>query len=256
MGFFDLKAICAVCDGEAGLHRYRIANKEWVCPTCYKKAGSSLKKFIAKATADEIREAIAKTSNNSTELDHFKATKKIGTLVEFDDYQKKWLVLSEILGRRNRSIVYRYEDILDFELLDDGESIASGGQGRAPINGGYFSHTGTMAGGLTGKRRTRGVCNSLQIKVTMNDINDPVVYIHFLKNAKSKRDEMVYRSLFEQAQECVSTFQVICDRENNQKPLTETAFSVADEIKKFKELLDDGIITEEEFHKKKLELLR
>ncbi|GAF22526.1 hypothetical protein JCM19047_2283 [Bacillus sp. JCM 19047] len=88
MGFFDLKAICAVCDGEAGLHRYRIANKEWVCPTCYKKAGSSLKKFIAKATADEIREAIAKTSNNSAELDHFKATKKIGTLVEFDDHQK------------------------------------------------------------------------------------------------------------------------------------------------------------------------
>ncbi|GAF22527.1 hypothetical protein JCM19047_2284 [Bacillus sp. JCM 19047] len=66
----------------------------------------------------------------------------------------------------------------------------------------------------------------------------------------------MYRSLFEEAQECLSTFQVICDRESNQKPLTETAFSVADEIKKFKELLDDGIITEEEFHKKKLELLR
>ncbi|WP_197196468.1 SHOCT domain-containing protein [Shouchella lehensis] len=55
--------------------------------------------------------------------------------------------------------------------------------------------------------------------------------------------------MFEQAH-------IICERKSNQKPLTETAFSVADEIKKFKELLDDGIITEEEFHKKKLELLR
>lgn len=48
-------------------------------------------------------------------------------------------------------------------------------------------------------------------------------------------------------------------RENAEKEETDSTnqiqLSVADEIKKFKELLDDGVITQEEFETKKTQLL-
>lgn len=45
------------------------------------------------------------------------------------------------------------------------------------------------------------------------------------------------------------------DQNNKTKTTEDINYSVADEIRKYKELLDDNIITEEEFNKKKKELL-
>lgn len=42
MGFFDLKAICGVCDKEVGLNRFKIKKSNaWMCPACLKKAGGA-----------------------------------------------------------------------------------------------------------------------------------------------------------------------------------------------------------------------
>ena len=254
MGFFDRKVICAVCDGETGLNRYRMAEKQWICPSCFKKAKFNMHTQIRRMTVADVNNAIAKVNENKIELENFKATKIIGKLVEFDDNQKKWLVLSQVLNNRKKSVVYNYNDILDFELLEDGESVASGGLGRALVGGALFGGTGAIVGGITGKRKSKGVCNSLKIKVTMNDINNPTVYITFL-DAKTKKDGFVYKGWMEHAQDCLSTFQIICDANKQNKINTAINGSAADELKKFKELLDDGVITEEEFNAKKMQLL-
>ncbi|WP_419029177.1 SHOCT domain-containing protein, partial [Eisenbergiella tayi] len=59
------------------------------------------------------------------------------------------------------------------------------------------------------------------------------------------------------AQNCMSYFKIACDMvQEGQKPNnTMVQSSNADELRKFKELLDDGIITEEEFRVKKKQLL-
>ena len=44
-------------------------------------------------------------------------------------------------------------------------------------------------------------------------------------------------------------YKKIKERENN------TSFSAADELKKYKELVDEGVITQEEFDEKKKQLL-
>lgn len=38
MGFFKPNVICGIYENEVGLNRYRIADKQWVCPSCFKKA--------------------------------------------------------------------------------------------------------------------------------------------------------------------------------------------------------------------------
>jgi len=61
-----------------------------------------------------------------------------------------------------------------------------------------------------------------------------------------------YNDIFARAHECVSILNLICDSikpENTSAPQYE--FSCADEIMKFIQLLDQGIITQDEFDTKR-----
>jgi len=254
MGFFDLKAICVACDSEVGLNRNRIANKEWLCPSCTKKLGK-LTKPMSKMTIDDVRASMASAETNQNELESFNPTKKIGAFIEFDDTQQKWLVPSGLFRTKKKSIVYDYSDIVDFELLEDGESISSGGLGRALVGGVLFGGAGAVVGGVTGKKATKGICKSMKIKITVNDMNNPVVYVDLISSA-TKKDSIIYKTFHNSAQECLSVLQLICDRQSGGTNTTNIITgSNADEIKKYKNLLDEGILTQEEFNAKKKELL-
>jgi len=259
MGFFSLKEVCGVCEQETGLNRFRIADKKWVCNSCFKKANlkkiGANEKAITKMTVDDIKNAILVQKENAVELENFNPTKKIGSFIEFDDINQKWLILSSFLGKRNKSTVYNYSDIVDFELLEDGESVSSGGLGRAVVGGALFGGAGAIVGGVTGQKTSNSICTSLRIKITLNDINKPTVYVELLKTA-TKKNHPIYKKSYKQAQECLSVLQLIC---NQQQPVTaipeQQSVSAADEILKYKNLLDIGAITQEEFDEKKIELL-
>ena len=60
------------------------------------------------------------------------------------------------------------------------------------------------------------------------------------------------------AQDIISSLEIITKNYKNQNTIStesSNSFSVADEILKFKQLLDSGIITKEEFDDKKKQLL-
>lgn len=258
MSFFSLKVACSVCGGEAGLNRHRIADKKWMCSSCFRKANikvGSISNPIKSMTVEDIKNAIEKQSDNKNVLATFTPTKRIGDKVEFDDNKKQWLILSAYRGKRDKSTVYNYKDILDFELLEDGETVSQGGLGRALVGGALFGGTGAIVGGVTGKRKNKDVITSLRIKITLRDINNPVEYIDFI-TFKTKKNSFLYKDLYNQAQECLSTLQLICDQlEQTEKSDVVNCSSAADEIRKFKELFDEGIITQEEYDAKKKELL-
>ena len=87
-------------------------------------------------------------------------------------------------------------------------------------------------------------------------MDNPTVYITFVAS-EMKRDSFVYKSLYKEAHECLSTLQLICNQiesyknENNEHSMVSTA----DELRKFKQLMDDEIITKDEFEAIKKELL-
>lgn len=256
MGFFDLKATCAICNKEVGLNRQQIANKEWMCPECLKKCGYKIGEVnYRKLTVVDINTAISAKEIKVEELNSFNVTKKVGTFIEFDDNKMQWLLPDGFFGNKKNPKIYEYSDIVDYELLEDGESITKGGLGRAVAGGILFGGIGAVVGGVTGGRKSKSICNSLKIKITVNDIKNPVVYITFLKTA-TKKDSFTYKTLYNSAQECLSVLQLIC---NSQVGLEESPTfamgSNADEILKYKNLLDSGVITQEEFDAKKKQLL-
>jgi hypothetical protein len=247
-----LNNICVICNDETTfLNRRKIANNEVVCESCFSKAKTLTPKQILKyksLTSDEIRQSIIDSGEGGIEIADFNPTKVIDSFVAFDD-EKELIAISPKLRAR----IYEYSHIIDFELLEDGETITSGGLGRALAGGLLFGGTGAIVGGITGKRKNKESINRLSIKINFNNIEKPNDYINFIYK-KTKKDSIEYKDAYNKAQECLSILQIICDK-NSHSDNSKTTASAADEIMKYKNLLDAGAITEEEYNAKKKELL-
>lgn len=152
------------------------------------------------------------------------------------------------------SFVFKYEEILDFEVIEDGNTVTKGGLGKALVGGAIFGVAGAIVGGTS--KKTNQICTQLQIKVKTKDSEHPVIYLNLI-NSSTKKDSWIYKQKSKQAQDIISKFKIIADKlsEGTETPSEKKSFSIADEIKKFKELLDSGAIPQEEFDKKKKELL-
>lgn len=251
---------CPVCGQKLSLIKQKINDNIKVCGKHFIEAGINSNEIISRKdkpfTIEEIKERMRLSEvtkdESQKEIGSFAKDKQIGNFIAFDEEKKKWALLSPFKGKVQQ--VYNYEDIVDFELLEDGNSVASGGLGRALVGGALFGGTGAIVGGVTGKKKTKEFCSSLRLKVTINNMANPVVYINFIET-KIKKDGHNYKIISDAAQECLSTFQLICDRQDKEKTEDSNSSSSADEIMKFKNLLDAGAITQEEYETKKKELL-
>lgn len=256
MGFFDPVPLCIICDKPtSSLSRTKILNDKYICLNCeHDLRYTNIKKKISEMTAEEIKSIMNAHTSFLKIVQSFDVTKRIGDFIEFDDNQKIFIVLiytkfNGIKKLRNARI-YNYDDILSFDLLQDGETIRKGGIGSALVGAALFGGVGAIVGGITG-RKTKEVCNNLSIKITLNNLKHPVETITFLEN--TRKDNMAYSIACQQAQECLSILQVIS---NTQQPVQKNNdVSVADEILKFKKLMVAGIITKEEYETRKNQLL-
>lgn len=192
----------------------------------------------------------------------FNTTKKIGNYILLDEDKKQWAIPDSFLGKIQNSKVYNYSDIIEYELLQDGTSITKGGLGRAVAGGLLFGGIGAIVGGVTGTRKTKELVNNMQIKITLNDISNPVIYIKLILSP-TKTNSIVYKVAKQYAEQLLSVFSIIQNEvqsSNSQSKKQEesvnlNSLDITGEIKKYKELLDLEAITQEEYDKKKKELL-
>ena len=197
------------------------------------------------------------TALKSSPILSFSPTRKIGNYFAVDENARLWMIGKGLIPTFNNAMPYCYDDIIDFELLEDGSSIVKGGVGRAIVGGVLFGGVGAIVGGATGKKKAKQICTSLSIKITINNMAHPVEYIKII-TTETPKSSFVYKSSYQVAQEIISLLQLICSQRKvtNEIPdMLAQQTSVADEIRKYKALMDDGIITEEEFLVKKRQLL-
>lgn len=253
----EKQKICPICQEKLTFLKSTLKDGIKVCSKhVVQEAGLLLTETIEQSTVEDIKERIeqVKLAQHESELDvaNFSVSKKIGNFIAIDEENKKWATLSSIRGKIQQ--IFDYDDIVDFELLEDGNSVASGGLGRALAGGVLFGGAGAIVGGVTGKKKNKEFCRSLRMKVTVNDIQNPAVYINFIET-KTKKDGFVYKTIAQQAQECLSLLQLICDRQDKESAEDSKTSNPADEIMKFKQLLDAGAITYDEYEAKKKQLL-
>ena len=195
-------------------------------------------------------------SDDSELIEKFQKTSSVSDLIFFDDNNKA------LLARESRHLsltthdffIFSYDQIADCELLEDNAVVGS--VGSAVAGGALFGAAGAIVGSNTGRK---GVCMSLAIKLTVRNCEKAAFLINIIDQKLEKSSEW-YRECYRHAQEIMSKLSLIISETKSQSEGEKESggkyvVSVADEIRKFKELMDDGIITKEEFEAKKKQLL-
>lgn len=247
---------CLICGKSMGALTGKVNIIDgYVCIDCWLKAGfdKDTNSFLTgkQYTSSIIKEMISVKENNKQLIDNFQPTKVVGNL-SFDDNTKSFTVKT---SKKNTDLYY-YSQLQSFELLENGESITKGGLGGAAVGAVLLGPVGAIVGGITGGKKNKGVCNSLQIKITLRDSLRQTIYIPFI-TVSTKMNGIIYKNAYQTAQDTLSALQLAVDilEQNQTKTQNSTIISGADEILKYKQLLDDGIITEEEFQVKKKQIL-
>lgn len=263
MGLFS-KEKCILCDTEAGaLSRTKLNDGTFLCSNCVAKTGLGqgfTVNTLKRLTLVEIKERIdyheKDMKENTERISNFNATYQVGNDIWFDD-NHKWFLFPQgtFSSKIDNCYVFKYDEIVDFEVLEDGITITKGGFGKALVGGAIFGLAGAIAGGTS--KKTKEICNKLEIKITTRNQDRPVVYVNLI-NTEFNKSSFVYKQASKSVQDILSKFQIVVDELEQEKEITKESssnISVADEIKKFKELLDIAAITQEEFDSKKKELL-
>lgn len=167
--------------------------------------------------------------------------------------------------------VYEYKELLEAEILEDGNSITktsrTGQVGGALLGGILLGGVGAIIGGLSSQKNHIDKVSSLDLKLTVNNTNSPMFIVNFFKEDKGlDKNDYLYKDYLEKARKWHSLMRVIIeqadahDNEENkvleeQEKTNNSSMSIADEIKKLKTLLDEGILSDEEFYKLKSKIL-
>ncbi len=239
------KKICVVCNKELGLLSMKTAISDGVvCADCLRRAGISVLPNSKAFNTVSINNLISK---RTLLVESFSPTKKVGTYIAIDENNKSFKI-----GRD----IFEYDNLLSYELLEDGETVTKGSLGRAVAGGLLFGGVGAIVGGITGGKKSKGLCNSMKMRVTLQNAHTDTVYISFI-STETKKSSFVYKTAQSSAQSCISALENIaaCESSKAMSTASQSVASEADEILKFKQLLDSGVISQEEFEAKKKQIL-
>lgn len=189
--------------------------------------------------------------NNPADGTDFSETNSLRGKFYIDEVHKLWYSPLENLINHP---VHKFSEVISYELKENGSTVTKGGLGSAVIGGALFGGVGAVAGALVG-RKTHDIIESLEIYVNLNNPDSPTAIIKLYPFGKVKRNSFEHKALVADAQKIISFLNIIIQSNNTGKSQSNLTFSVADEIKKYKELLDMGAITQTEFDEIKRTLL-
>lgn len=272
MGFFDKPVVtCAICGNEIGKKekRWELKDGNYICPDCQAPFGklNGSKGFISydKSEFENLRQKTVKYNDLLAENKKIYNSLSVNQIVEncvfFDDEKEKWYFDS---GERaffyfndDAAIppVFNFDDILEITIAKGGKTISATsttrkekGIRKALVGGLIAGPTGALLGGMMAHSKTSTFAAEDQIyylNIIIDGENDPLV----IPCPTEQVAESIRLALVRRMKDPV-------DNNSAEKSTPDPqSISTADEIRKFKQLLDDGIITQEEFDSKKKQLL-
>ena len=162
------------------------------------------------------------------------------------------------------SIIIRLDEITGYDLL---EHTGNRTDSKKSINGvgAATSIMGIGVGaahiGSNGISDSTGVIEDISAQINTDNLENPILQISFL-NEKTTRDTEAYKQGLNNANELINTLQMLEKKgllgiEVPEESPVDNMLSDAnlEKLKKLKELLDLGVLSQEEFDAKKAEIL-
>lgn len=142
----------------------------------------------------------------------------LGKLTTISTFGMNKLASKAISTTVNICKTYSFDDLVGYELLEDNSSVTKGGAGKAiaagvagsliynPLVGAVSS----VAGGITSKRKSKRVVESMYIRVSVRDSSRPCVMIPLITKP-TKIKSSAYKSAFNKANTTLSALNIIAN---------------------------------------------
>lgn len=259
MGYFDLKVTCGVCNQEVGLNRYKLKKSDvWICAKCFKKAGGVTAITLSKDTIEKVKEIMAEKELKQEERNNSIINEPMSTA----EGMYKYCIDNKFGSGWNEKWGNKHFKIIEDNLME-GEKVYMTFIGLHN----YISatkHDNNFAYAITNKRIMMSQKNTIAGEkfqtVSLENINDitfksgialATITIDTIKETFNVGLDKVSSKLIN-----TKIHEVLNEiNSKNEKIESNSITSVAEELKQFKELLDMGILTQEEFDIKKKQLL-
>lgn len=253
---FGNKEYCPFCGKNTGLIKCRTKDGIAVCAACILELEID-KRLFFQQSLNTIAELRNERQKNREVFQKFTVTTEVKAgmcIMRLDSYNKLWYITRK--ARPENPIIFRFEELCKFELLQDGDSVCGGGIGLSLVGGALFGRAGAVAGAVVGSKKTRKILNSLDIVITTNRPFHTGMRINLLPFGSCKSNSLTYKMCMKEATDAMQFLNAICEDGKKSAPVTAPNQDIADILLKYKSLLDSGVLSEEEFNTKKQELLQ
>ncbi|WP_225418270.1 SHOCT domain-containing protein [Companilactobacillus mishanensis] len=272
--------VCEICKKKLGLlkTRYHLYSANVVCCNCAHNAMSKLNLFDVDGDIDTLNKIDIKqlskiaTEDVTSEYLYEVLHKRNEVIIEdpkfvmercqsagdfHADFHSKILMLT--VESIPKGTCYRFSEITSYiPHLVTREGKSYNGITRAAVGGILLGPAGAVVGAVTASRG-EDLISRIAITVYLNDGSS--FEVNILKNMSGSEDIEVVNESKRQFEDITILLDRILDinkmNENKETSMqNDQSFSIADEIIKYKELLDMGIINEEQFETQKEKLLQ
>lgn len=230
--FSEQEEKCSIC-GEPLKYSeslYKLSNG-YLCGSCYAKVTFCSFLELPKYSSNNIDKYI-KTKESLSPI--FRQSRRAGANFAVDDNHEIIKLGSEYL---------RFSQVVDFEKVENfGESVIKGGKKQAAVGAIIAGAPGAIIGAAVADRTSSAKCTERYIVLYLNDYITQSITVNFLENLNDFND-------------CCAILKSILKKEEKSNETVVATVSAADELLKFKNLLDSGVISQEDFDKKKQQLL-
>lgn len=184
------------------------------------------------------------------DLQTFTPTEKIGNDIWIDS--KNELLMIRTKMNMKPKYLLKFEQLKSYSVVENDKIIEkNNGVSRAIAGGMMFGQAGAIVGAVTKNNKIIETTNLLQLRILATNVAENNLFIPFLIGGKFKHDSFVYKDAISRLSSCISNIDNIISSSKD-LPVSD---DLVEQLRKIKTLLDEGILTQEEFDKKKQELL-
>lgn len=161
----------------------------------------SCKTFLALTQQEDMKGIINPTDCKVFKMDPFASLKRLEELKGFSiDEKNMKICLMQLCSTGLKYKVIGFKDLMACEIVEDGVSVTktsrSSQAGGALMGGILLGGAGAIIGGLSGKKKTTQELQSISLRLTINNLDDPV--FDCLLNVLPLKDNLAYKKSIEE----------------------------------------------------------
>jgi hypothetical protein len=227
------------------------SDRDWINNCTQAKKSTSFLEKIGISIKPEI------VTDNNLKTINITASGWSKTKLLIDNQNKKFIYQKG----KTHSKTYSFSDLINYEVYENGKSQVQGRAGSALIGGVFFGLGGLIVGSSM-SRNINEKCNQLKLILRVKDFNCPEIVITYVNNVDVDKNSSIYKNMKSNLQSVCSMLEYMLNENTleqssavKQEEKIPVNASSKEQLKELKEMLDDELITQEDYEQKKKQIL-